>query len=223
MYEMVYTEAMSTRTYGQYCGFSRALELIGERWALLLIRDLLIGPKRFSDLHRGLPGIPTNILTARLKELEEAALVRRTVLPRPAGGVAYELTDEGRELEESVISLGRWGAKRLGDPRPGEVVTEDSIAAALLTTFRPQAAGRTKASYELRLGDIIVNAQIRDGKATIGRGSLPDADLILEAGPELRQLMARELTPEDALKKKIVRIVSGDPKLLKRFAEMFQI
>lgn len=220
---MPYNEAMPARTYGQYCGFSRALELVGERWALLLIRDLLVGPKRFSDLHRGLPGIPTNILTARLKELEEGGLVRRTVLPRPAGGVAYELTEYGRELEASVIMLGRWGAKRLGDPRPGEVVTEDSIAAALMTTFRPESAGKARTSYELRLGDITVNAQIQDGKATVGRGSLADADLVLEAGPELRQLMARELTPEEALKKKVVRIVSGDPKLLKRFAETFQI
>lgn len=214
---------MPARTYGQYCGFSRALELVGERWALLLIRDLLVGPKRFSDLHRGLPGIPTNILTARLKELEEGGLVRRTVLPRPAGGVAYELTEYGRELEDSVITLGRWGAKRLGNPRPGEVVTEDSIAAALMTTFRPQSAAKGQTSYELRLGDITVNVRIQDGRATVGRGSLPHADLVLEAGPELRQLMARELTPEEALKKKVVRIVSGDPKLLKRFAETFQI
>ncbi len=214
---------MVTRTYGQYCGFSRALELVGERWALLLVRDLLVGPKRFSDLHRGLPGIPTNILTTRLKELEEAGLVRRTVVPRPASGVAYELTEYGKELEEPVISLGRWGAKTLGEPRPGEIVTEDSIAAALMTTFRPEAAGRTRASYEMRIGDIIVNASVKDGKATVGRGHLQDADLVFEAGPELRQLLARELTPEDAIKKKIVRIVSGDPKLLKRFAEMFRI
>jgi DNA-binding HxlR family transcriptional regulator len=87
-----------TRVYGQYCGFARALELIGERWALLVIRDLLVGPKRFSDLQRGLPKIPSNVLTARLKELEEAGIVRRRAQALPAGGVVYELTEDGREL-----------------------------------------------------------------------------------------------------------------------------
>jgi DNA-binding HxlR family transcriptional regulator len=210
------------RVYGQYCGFARALEIVGERWALLIVRDLLVGPKRFSDLQRGLPGIPSNILTARLKELEDAGIVRRRLLPRPSGAIVYELTAEGRELEEPVITLGRWGAKRLGDPRPGEVVTEDSLASALLATFRPEAAPRTNVSYELRAGDVVVNARIRNRKITVGRGSLPDADLIIEAGPAIRALMAREITPKDALKSRIVRI-TGDPKLLNVFVESFQI
>lgn len=213
---------MPGRTYGQYCGFSRALELVGERWALLIVRDLLVGPKRFSDLQRGLPGIPSNILTARLKELEEAGIVGRRLLPRPSGAIVYELTEAGRELEAPVISLGRWGAKRLGDPRPDEIVTEDSIASALLSTFRPEAAPRVKVSYELRLGDVVVHAQVRNRKVVVGRGPLPKADLIIEAGPGVRALMAREITPEEALKKKIVR-VKGEPKLLTLFAQLFQI
>ncbi|HEV2643341.1 MAG TPA: helix-turn-helix domain-containing protein, partial [Candidatus Elarobacter sp.] len=86
---------MTTRAYGQYCGFARALEVVGERWALLVVRDLLVGPKRFTDLLNGLPGIPSNILTARLKELENAGVARRRVLPRPARAVVYELTEYG--------------------------------------------------------------------------------------------------------------------------------
>jgi DNA-binding HxlR family transcriptional regulator len=217
-----YTERVPSRTYGQYCGFSRALEIVGERWALLVIRDLLVGPKRYSDLQRGLPGIPSNILTARLKELEEEGIVRRRLLPRPSGAVVYELTDAGRELQEAVIGLGRWGAKRLGDPRSDEIVTEDSIAVALLTTFRPQSAARANVAYELRLGDIVVHALVRNGAVIVGRGSLPKPDLIIEAGPEIRLLLAREIGPEEALKKKIVRI-TGDPRLLARFVKMFQI
>src|SRR5215470_4843058 len=108
---------MATRTYGQYCGFARALEVVGERWAMLVIRDLLVSPKRFTDLHNGLPGIPTNVLTARLKELEQAGVIQRRVLPRPTGSVIYELTEYGAELENVVVQLGRWGAKSLGDPR----------------------------------------------------------------------------------------------------------
>src|SRR4030088_766323 len=106
--------SVKTRPYGQYCGFARALEVVGERWALLIVRDLLIGPKRFTDLLRGLPGIPSNVLTARLKELEDAGVVRRRVLARPARAVVYELTEYGLELDAAVVELGRWGAKNLG-------------------------------------------------------------------------------------------------------------
>ncbi|MBV9276950.1 MAG: helix-turn-helix transcriptional regulator [Candidatus Eremiobacteraeota bacterium] len=214
---------MPGRSYGQYCGFSRALEIVGERWALLIVRDLLVGPKRFSDLQRGLPGIPSNILTTRLKELEDDGIVQRRLLPRPSGAVVYELTTAGRQLEEPVISLGRWGAKRLGEPRADETVTEDSIASALLSTFCAKAAGRSSVSYELRVGSgITVHARVRGGKLEVGRGPLTRPDLIIEAGPGIRALMAREISPEEALRKKIVR-VRGDKKLLTRFTEMFQI
>ncbi len=213
---------MSNRTYGQYCGFSRALELVGERWALLIIRDLLVGPKRYSDLQRGLAKIPSNILSDRLRELEEADIVQRRLLPRPSGAVVYELTKAGRDLEAPVIALGRWGAQRLGDPRPDEVVTEDSMATALMTTFRPEAAARANGSYELHLGEIVIHAKVRDGKLTVGRGPLPNADLVIEARPELRAVMAREITPEEALKKKIVRL-RGNPKLFAQFVRVFQI
>src|ERR671936_950820 len=111
------------RSYGQFCGLARAVEVVGERWALLIVRDLLVGPKRFTDLRRGLPRIPTNVLAERLRELEYAGVVRRRLLPRPAGSVVYELTPYGQELEEAVLPLGRWGARALGEPRPDEIVT----------------------------------------------------------------------------------------------------
>ncbi len=210
------------RTYGQYCGFSRALEMVGERWALLIVRDLLVGPKRFGEIQRGLPGIPSNILTARLNELEDSGLIRRRVLARPAKGVAYELTDDGAALQEPVLALGRWGAQHLGEPRPDETVTEDSIAMALRTTFRPEAAGRAKVTYLLKLGPIEVHARVRDGDVVVGRGPVAKPDLIIETGPAMKLLMAGEISPADALKKKLVKI-TGDPKLLDRFAKMFRI
>jgi DNA-binding HxlR family transcriptional regulator len=214
--------AIVKRSYGQYCGFARALELVGERWALLIVRDLLIGPKRFGEIQRGLPGIPTNILTARLNELEDNGLVRRRVLARPAKGLAYELTEAGAALEQAVLALGRWGAVHLGEPRPDETVTEDSIAMALRTTFRPEAAGKAKLTYLLRLGAIEVHARIRGGEITVGRGPVEKPDLVIETGPELRLLMAHEISPSDAIKKRVVR-VTGDPKLLDRFVRMFRI
>lgn len=213
---------MSTRTYGQYCGFARALELVGERWALLIVRDLLVGPKRFSDLQRGLPGIPTNILTSRLKEMEDAGIVQRRALPRPRGGVGYELSEIGLGLEPAVFALGSWGAKTLGDPREGETVTTDSLIMALRTTFQPKSAKGLTASYELRFGDIIIHARVKNGKVGVAAGPLPDADLAVEAGPAFRPLLAREITPREALKAGTVRI-RGNAELLDRFVDIFRI
>jgi len=114
-----------TRGYGQYCGLARALELVGGRWALLVVRDLLSGPKRFSELQDGLPGIPTNVLTSRLRELEEAGIVERRLLAHPGGGVAYALTNYGLELEEPILGLGFWGAKTMGSPCEGDFISMD--------------------------------------------------------------------------------------------------
>ena len=106
---------MTSRTYDQFCGIARALDLVGERWALLVVRDLILGPKRFTDLRRGLAGIGTNILAARLKELERGGVVRRRTLPPPAASAVYELTDYGRALEGPLLALGRWGALSIGE------------------------------------------------------------------------------------------------------------
>ncbi len=214
---------MATRVYGQYCGFARALEIVGERWALLVIRDLLMAPKRFGDLQRGLPKIPSNVLTARLKELEESGLVRRRARARPSGGgVVYELTEDGRGLEEGVMALGRWGAKHLGDPRPNEILTVDSIALALRALFRPDAAAHDDIGFELRLGEVVVNAQVRNRTVTVGKGALPAADLVIEASPAIRALWAGEMTPKEALKNGSVRI-RGQRALLDRFVQLFRI
>jgi DNA-binding HxlR family transcriptional regulator len=213
---------MSGRTYGQFCGLAHAMELVGERWALLVVRDLVLGPKRFSDLRRGLPRIPTNILSARLKELEAAGVVRRRLLPRPAAGVAYELAEYGRELEDVVLRLGLWGAKSLGEPLPADIVTTDSLTLALRATFRPEAARKLRAGYELRVGEIVVHARIDRGSLEAGAGPLPEADLVIETGPAIRALLAGELGPAEAIESGGVRL-NGDPDLLTRFLEVFQI
>jgi DNA-binding HxlR family transcriptional regulator len=213
---------MSNRSYGQFCGLARALELVGERWALLVVRDLFCGPKRFTDLRRGLPRIPTNILSVRLRELEAAGVVRRRLLPRPAAGVVYELTEYGQELEEALLKLGLWGAKSLGEPQPEEVMTTDSLIMALRATFLPASARGLRAAYELRVGEIVIHARIDRGVLNVGEGPLSDADLVIEAGPAIRAMMAGELSPGDAVESGTVRL-TGDPDLLTRFAEVFQI
>lgn len=213
---------MARRTYGQHCGLARALEIVGERWALLIVRDLLVGPKRFTDLRRGLPRIPTNILSTRLKELERAGVVQRRVLPRPAGSVVYELTEYGDELEEVVLGLGRWGARSLGDPQAEEIVTVDSLIMALRTTFDAEAARGLQAGYELHLGEIVIHARVDGGLLGVEEGALPEADLVIETGPALRAVLAGEISPAEAVDNGSVRI-TGDPDLLTRFTEVFSI
>src|SRR3954453_328653 len=140
---------MAPRDYGQYCGITRALELVGERWALLIVRDLLVGPRRYEELAAGPPRIPSNILAARLKELQEAGVLRRAPRSRV---VVYELTAYGRELEPAVLALGAWGFKALGDPREEQIITPDSMTFALRTAFRPHVAAALPATaYAARL------------------------------------------------------------------------
>jgi DNA-binding HxlR family transcriptional regulator/putative sterol carrier protein len=213
---------MTTRFYGQYCGLAYALELVGERWALLIVRELILGPKRFTDLRRSLPKIPTNVLSTRLKSLEQSGIIRRSVLPRPGTGVVYELTEYGSELEEVILRLGLWGAQSLGEPREEEIVTVDSLLLALRSTFRPEAARDLQARFELRLGPIVLHARVDEGTLNVGEGPLPDADVVLETDLAIRALMSGELTPEDAIQSGKLRI-SGKRKLVDRFVEVFHI
>jgi DNA-binding HxlR family transcriptional regulator len=195
---------------------------VGERWALLIVRDLLVGPKRFGELARGLPKCPSNILTTRLKELEEAGIVRRHARAlESGGGVAYELTDEGRALDETVVALGKWGARRLAKARAGEIVTPDSMAMALRTVFRPEAAAGQDLGFEVHVGEVVANARVGNGSVTVGRGPLPGADLIVESRSALRALLAGTLSPRAAVKSGAVRL-RGKRALLDRFVAMFR-
>jgi DNA-binding HxlR family transcriptional regulator/putative sterol carrier protein len=217
-----YNFRISRRTYGSYCGIARALEIIGERWALLVVRDLIQGPKRFTDLRRGLPRIPSNVLSARLKELEEAGVICRRLLPRPSTGIVYELTEYGRELEDIVLRLGLWGARLLGEPRLDDSVNPDSMMLALRATFRPEAARDLRATYELRLGEIVLHARVDMGRLEVGEGPLPDADLVVETDLTLRALMCGELSPGEAVARGKVRL-TGKAELIDRFVEVFRI
>jgi putative sterol carrier protein len=144
------------------------------------------------------------------------------VLPRPAGSIVYELTDYGSELEEALIRFGRWGARSLGEPRLDEIITPDSMVMALRSTFRAEAAEGVRASYELRLGDVTVSVRMRDGTVEAAAEPLPGADLVIEAGPGIRALMAGEITPAAAIEDGVVR-VDGKRRLFEQFAEMFRI
>ncbi|MEV8376910.1 helix-turn-helix domain-containing protein [Kribbella sp. NPDC056861] len=209
---------MTTKTYGQYCGVARALELAGERWALLVIRDLLVGPKRYTDLRAGLPKIPTNVLATRLKELEQAGLVARRVEPRPSRAIVYELTAYGADLEDVVLALGRWGARSLGELRPGEIVTTDILVMALRSTFLP---GKAKAKYELRFGELVIHAIVDGEELTVDLGPLEKA-VVVEAFAPIAPLLTRTIDGAEALRSGLMK-TSGTAKDLDRFAATFPI
>ncbi|MEA2197968.1 MAG: hypothetical protein QOJ25_2019 [Solirubrobacteraceae bacterium] len=172
----------SKRTYGDPCGIARALDLIGERWALLVVRELVLGPKRFTDLRTGLPNLSPDVLAQRLRDLEEAGIVRRRTLPPPAAARVYELTGWGRELEPVLLALGRWGSRAPFPPGEAELGV-DALIVALQTTFDPAAADRQAATYELRLGGQTFTARVAEGRLEVARGTPEDPDAVIETDP----------------------------------------
>jgi DNA-binding HxlR family transcriptional regulator len=171
---------MTRRDYGQYCGLARALELVGERWTLLIVRELLARPSRYTDLLDDLPGIPTNVLSTRLKELEEGGIVERRIAPAPQRGVLYAPTEAGRNLQGAVIALALWGNTRLGEQEPNEFVPPSSVVMALRATFNSDAARGLTASWEIRTGDAVMHAAVADGQLVTGVGPAPsEPDLVI--------------------------------------------
>ncbi|MGQ0842312.1 winged helix-turn-helix transcriptional regulator [Actinokineospora sp.] len=215
-------QTMTRQTYGQYCGLSRASEMVGERWALLVIRDLLVGPKSVAQLLQGLPRAQAEVLCSRLHELRHFGVVRPQGDPAADGTVVYELTEYGQALEDVVMALGRWGALSLNEPRPEEIITSNGVVMALRSCFQADAARSVTASFELRLGEVVVHARVEDGVLHAAEGPLPDADLVLDPGPMLKLLLSREILPVEALASGQVSLV-GDPMLLDRFTELFFI
>lgn len=209
-----------TRTYGDRCGVARALDVVGERWALLVVRELLFGPKRFTDLRAGLPGVSPDVLAQRLRELEASDVVARRTLAPPAGSRVYELTARGRALEPVVLALGRWGSVAPfppGDARLGV----DALVVALRTLFDPAAAADLAATYELCLGGQRFRARVADGRIELARGEAdaPDATIEAEPGPlaavlwHERPLAAAERVGEVA--------IAGRRSAAKRFLGLF--
>ena len=156
------------RTYEDPCGLARALNLVGERWSLLIVRELLLGPKRFSDLRRGLPSASQSVLTQRLGELERAGVLRRRELGPPVSGRVYELTEWGRDLEPALLALSGWGG-RAPLPAPGPELSVDALALALRTTF--DSAGAEDVTAEFRLDGDVLTVAVTGGRLEVTRGA----------------------------------------------------
>ena len=225
---------MAARDYGQYDGVSTALELVGERWALLIVRDLLVGPRRYTDLKAGLPRVPTNILSTRLRELQDAGIIRRA--PLAHRGVVYELTAHGLRLESAVLALARFGAASLGEPSVDDIVTGDSLTIALRAAYRPDAAtGLPSTTWVVRLPSVALGVGVFAGELVIaplpGSSATPaiggidptasGVGLDFSTDHRIHDLMADRLSPHDALASGAVTVLEGDPALLERFARVF--
>jgi DNA-binding HxlR family transcriptional regulator len=200
------------RSYGQHCTVARALDVVGERWTLLLVRELSTGPKRFKDLLGGLPGIGTNLLAGRLKTLEREGIVRRATLPPPAGSNVYELTGLGRSLEPVLMALSRWGASLMDVPREGEDLRAGWAAVALRAALGGGAA--RSGTYELRIDGEAFHLRLEDGgEAEAKQGSAPDTDLILTGDAETFLAVASgRMDPDEAVRSGALRIEGGREK-----------
>jgi len=215
---------MTERTYNQYCPLAHALDLVGERWTLLIIRNLFIGPKRFSDLLRGLPSIGTNILTARLKALEGSGLIQSRVLPPPAASSVYELTPYGRSLEAVMIALVMWGAQSLGEPQAGQFFSPDSVAVMLYMLFTPAATANFSGVFAVRVESEAFSAnfsvKIHDKIITVDQESTNDPTLTLRADlPTFGALAARYMSYQEAIDKALLHMDGSEANVSRFLAQ----
>lgn len=214
---------MGKRSYGEACGIPRALDRVGERWALMVVRELLLGPKRFTDLRESLPHMSADMLAQRLRELDEHGIVERRILPPPAASKVYELTAWGRELESVLIALGRWGARAPLAPEEEGCMSLDSHIVSLQTLFDAEAAGDFAPTVELRLGDHVFTLAVADGRLDAERGHAAAPDIVIATDPcTLIGLTHREIDLPDALASGAAK-VAGDKRAARRFLRLFPL
>ena len=208
------------RRYHQYCGVARALDVVGERWSLLIIRDLLEGPMRYSDLLRGLASIPTDMLASRLRHLETAGIVRRTTLPPPAGSKVYELTERGQALDTVIVELSRWGTDLLGQLASDDTFRPSWLGLSLRSRFRSERAGGVDLTIRIEVNGETLHAEVHDGTLTTEAGPGPSAtpeapDVAVVGDPGALLAAARGEPTTGRLE------VSGEPTALAGFADVF--
>ena len=211
---------MGKRSYRQYCFLAGALDKVGERWTLLIVRELFLGPRRFKDLLEGLPRIGTNLLSARLKELETSGLVERAKLPPPAGSSVYELTDLGRGLWPVVVELTRWGSKAMESP-DGEVFRAEWGELVFKAMFRSDASRGMEDTYEFHVDGEVFHVSVVDGSIETGPGRAVDPDVVVttDARTFLSLGSGRLSSPEAVAAGKLS--IDGDPDALQRGRRVF--
>jgi DNA-binding HxlR family transcriptional regulator len=209
---------MANRSYNQYCPLAHALDLVGERWTLLIIRNLFVGPKRFSDLARGLPGLGTNILTARLKELEENGLIQSRFLAPPAASSVYELTPYGRSFQVVMVSLALWGAQSLGTPKAGQVFSIEALELMLYMMFMPAVTSNLSGIFEIKIEGEPFNAnfwvKVDDALIAVEQAAPGAPNLTLHADlTTLGLLVTGHLSYKEAVAKSLLRLDGSEAEI----------
>ncbi|MFI6783335.1 winged helix-turn-helix transcriptional regulator [Micromonospora sp. NPDC050276] len=206
------------RSYGDPCGVARGLDIIGERWALLVVRDLLLGPRRFNDLLGGLPGVSPNVLSQRLRQLTEHGVVRRRDLGPPTRVHLYELTDWGRALEPILLQFGRWGSQ--SPQLPDGSLGIDSLLLSIKAAFDPARTPDLAGSYEFHIDADTYLAEVADGAVQLRRGRASEADAALTTDIDtLRAVCGHEITMAAAVESGAVRL-RGDEDAQRRLTEL---
>jgi DNA-binding HxlR family transcriptional regulator len=203
------------KTYGQYCGLAKALDVIGDRWTLLIVRELLIGESRYSDLLKGLPGIATNLLAARLGEMEEAGLIARQELPAPASATVFRLTPRGEQLRPVIKELGKWAGPLMTGRAKSESARTRWMVLPAQFYLEDRLPKDRPVAIQIDGGDESVVIESRDGTVKARTGRAADPDLTMTGSPELALgIMMGRLTSADAKRKGLK--IAGDAKLLDR-------
>lgn len=199
------------RSYEQYCPLARALDIVGDRWTMLVLRELFLSPKRFTDLEHRLPGIAPNLLTARLRELEGAGLISRRRLDPPAAATVYELTERGRSLDTAMLELSRWGVQFLGTYESDLSFNVEWLVPVLDDVADRDAAKGVRETYEFHIGDASMWVRIEDGEVAVHAGRSPEPpDLLVETDPQtFIGLGFESISPADALRSGRMRL-TGD-------------
>jgi DNA-binding HxlR family transcriptional regulator len=207
----------TSRSYGDACGIARALDVVGERWALLVVRELLLGPQRFSDLRRALPKASSNLVADRLRELEAHGVVRRRRLAPPAGSWVYELTDRGRELEPIVLALGDWGVRVPMPPTP-TTLSATSVLLFLRACARPDPTAPLT-TYRLELDDRVWAVRTAAGQVLVQPDEPTKADASLRATPTTFNALLEDPSGLDAAMADGSVAAGGDLPALRRLLQ----
>lgn len=206
---------MPFRRYSQFCPLAKALDVIGERWTLLIVRELLVGPKRYIDLRGGLPGMATDLLAARLRDLQAAGVIKRREVPRPTPATVYELTERGRALQPAIEELSRWGRPLLLEPAEDRL-PDSAVLLGLEVAFRPEAAAGVDETYAIEVDGVQVAARVRDGALELVPGTAEDAAVKLTTDRQGFIDLARG-TPGGTVQ------IEGDSDAVRRMQRMFSL
>jgi DNA-binding HxlR family transcriptional regulator/putative sterol carrier protein len=212
---------MPDHRYHQYCGAARALDVAGDRWTLLIVRELMLGPRRFTDLIHGLPGISRNLLTERLRTLERDGVVARQELPPPAARQVYELTEDGRDLAAAMVPLVAWGARRLGARKPSESFRPEWGALAMATFADREAAKGVSETYQYLVGRSAFHFTVDDGSIELHDGRVDDPSVLLTTNEETWADIASGKTSASSAAATGALTVAGDRQAAKRLGGIF--